>query len=161
MLEVHIAYPQDPLAEHARALEPTAFEDGYERASLFFVAVEDGRVVGMIRVIGDSPAGLKTLNEVGPVPGLDPFFTWDMASSVSEDAVVRHALYSAFLREGLRQGVYAAVAKIDGQAVVTRLRQVPAILAGDPPLYDRIVLGTGFARPVRFPARRELAPALR
>src|ERR1700754_4047817 len=93
MLAVHIAYPQDPLAEGARALEPAPFEDGYEQASLFFVAVEDGQAVGMIRVIGYSPAGLKTLNEVGPVPGLDPFLTWDVASVVHEDPEVGFALY--------------------------------------------------------------------
>lgn len=161
MLEVRIANPQDPLAELARALEPAPFADGYDRASLFFVAVEDGRVAGMIRVIQDSPAGLKTLNELGPVPGVDPFFTWDMASSVFEEPEVGLALYSAFLREGLRQGVYAAIARIDGEPVLTRLRQVPAFLAGDPPLYDRIVLGTGFSRPVSFPDRSELSPALR
>jgi hypothetical protein len=51
MLAVHITDAHEPLAELARALEPDAFAEPYERASLFFVAVEDGRAVGMIRVI--------------------------------------------------------------------------------------------------------------
>jgi hypothetical protein len=161
MLEVHIAHPQDPLAELARALEPAPFADGYDRASLFFVALEGDRAVGMIRILQDSPAGLKTLNELGPVRGLDPFFTWDLVSVVFAEAEVGLALYSAFLREGLRQGVYAALTRTDGEAALIRLRQVPAMLASKPPLYDRIVLGTGFARPVSFPGRRELSPALR
>jgi hypothetical protein len=179
MLEVHIAYPQDPLAECARALEPAPFDAGYERASLFFVAVEADQVLGMIRVIQDSPAGLRTLNEIGPVRGLEPFVTWDVASVVHDDAEVGFALYSAFLREGLRQGIYAAIALVPAdlvrqlnaaygpvflpigeRAVLMRLRQVPAILATNPPLYERIVLGQGFDRPVSFPGRSEAEPAL-
>ena len=188
MLAVHIAHAHDPLADAARELEPAPLEAAYDRASLFFVAVGDG-VEGMIRVLQDSPAGLKTLNDLGAGPpmGVDPFFTWDVVSVIHRDAEVGYALYSAFLREALRQGVYASiaalpvaaldrlnatygpifrplarVAAVNGvQPVKMRMRQVPAILAGNPPLYDRIVRGTGFERPVSFPGRPELAPALR
>jgi hypothetical protein len=180
MLEVRIAHPQDPLAESARMLEPAPLEAEYEQASLFFVALAEGRAVGMIRVIHHSPAGLRTLNALGPVPGLDPLSAWDIASVVHEDPEVGFALYHAFLHEGLRQGVYAAVAlvpedlaaqlnaaygriflPIGGRGVLVRLRQVPAILAANPPLYQRIVLGEGFGREVSFPGRSAPAPASR
>jgi hypothetical protein len=180
MLEVHIAHPQDPLAEVARLLETAPVEARYEPASLFFVALEGDQAVGMIRVIQDSPAGLRALHEIGPVPGLDPLSAWDVASVVHSDPEVGFALYHAFLHEGLRQGVYAAIAlvpeevsaqlnaaygriflPIGDRAVLMRLRQVPSILAGNPPLYQRIVLGEGFAREVSFPGRSASAPALR
>jgi hypothetical protein len=181
MLAVHIAHPGDALAEVARRLEPRRFEAGYEQASLFFVALEDDRPVGMIRVIQHSPAGLKTLNEIGPVPGLDPIAAWDVASVLHHESEVGYALYSAVLHEGLRQGVYAAIARVPEDlviqldaafgrrvfvplgrnAVLIRLRQVPAVLAGNPPLYQRIVLGESFAREVSFPGRSGSAPALR
>jgi hypothetical protein len=188
MLAIHIAHAGDPLADAARELEPGPLDPAYDRASLFFVAVGDG-IEGMIRVIQDSPAGLKTLNDLGagPLMGVDPFFTWDVVSVIHRDDEVGFGLYSAFLREALRQGVYASIAALPPaavdrlnatygpifrplagleptqglQPVSMRMRQVPAVLAGNPPLHRRIVLATGFARPVSFPGRRELAPALR
>jgi hypothetical protein len=181
MLAVHIAHPGDAVAETARRLEPRRFDAAHEQASLFFVALDDDRPVGMIRAIRHSAAGLPILNEIGPVPGLDPASAWDVASVVHSDPEVGYALYSAFLHEGLRQGVYAALARVPEEliaqldaafgrrifvpigptAVLMRLRQVPSVLAGNPPLYQRIVLGEGFSREVSFPGRSAPAPASR
>ncbi|GAB7041431.1 MULTISPECIES: GNAT family N-acyltransferase [Catenuloplanes] len=71
--------PDDPLADAARAVEQTVFEtefgldsdtmkaeySGYDAASRFIVVLDQARhrAAGVIRLIDESPAGLKTLND--------------------------------------------------------------------------------------------------
>jgi hypothetical protein len=82
--EFTIVGPDDPLADEARAVEETAFDEffendpeqleeeygPYEAASTFLVCrdTESDRVTGVMRFIRNSDAGLKSLNDLETKP---------------------------------------------------------------------------------------------
>ena len=140
-LQLHFD-PAGALLEAARACEADVFlrwfgntreqlDDEYapyDDASVFIaLAREDGDVIGACRLIVPSPAGLKTLNDVGREPwrldgersaraaGVDPANTWDVAT-----LGVRPGLGGA--------GMLAAAALYHGLIVASRVNRIQSIV---------------------------------
>lgn len=92
----------------------------YEGATGFLTVLrEDGEAVATARFIGDGPAGLKTLNDVGRPPwkvdglrsarsaGVDPAKTWDLATVAVRRGSGNGGLCASALYHGIFQASHA------------------------------------------------------
>jgi hypothetical protein len=152
-----VCYPitgSSPFADLGRTTELRVFEEvfgndrglmereygPYEHASRFFVVMDTERrqPAGVLRIIGNSSAGLKTLRDVAGEPlripredfqafhGVEDLDRcWDVGTvavlaeyrrSASQSRTVSLLLYRAFYLHALRHGIEHAVAIIDGHA---------------------------------------------
>lgn len=151
MLDLLVIGGGAPAAELGRAIERDVFAEAfgdtpellaaeyapYEAASTFFVAVDagSGEPAGVIRVITPSPAGFKSVEDLGrftdrPVPELldgrvDLARTWDIATLAVSPAhragAVSKALYATVCTAAEHAGITNYVAVLD--AAVLRLLQ--------------------------------------
>lgn len=161
-----------PFSDIARSLECEVFQEffgndphvmddaykDYERASEFFMAVDlrRGDPVGVLRVINQSPAGLKSLNDIASPPlaihpadvmayhGIEDLANcWDVGTLAvargyrgGEGKLISTMLYGHFHAEALRRGIDHAVAILDAHAYrqLTESLAIPFVpLAGSAP----------------------------
>lgn len=164
----------DPLSNVARQVECSVFHEffaaepeseaaeyaAYEKASLFFVAIDGERkaIAGVLRVIRHSEAGWKTLNDLDlqvaaeAAHGLTTA-CWDVATLAVPKAYrgqgeVSGRLYGATYVEAVRQGVEHMIAVLDEHAhrhLVDTLGIPFVPLAGAP---ARAYLGSPKCQPV-------------
>ncbi|MFN8028407.1 MAG: hypothetical protein U0W40_19220 [Acidimicrobiia bacterium] len=143
----------------------------YEAASVFFVVVDHRRRVpaGMMRVIMDSPAGFKSLEDLMPVWGVSPAealrsidaawdltHVWDFATlAVSREyrgeatlGLVTQALLQALTTVGQRSGGTHFVAILDAPVMRMLQWRLGRPFEPFPGLHARSYLGSASSIPV-------------
>src|SRR4051794_30966210 len=154
MFSIHVCGPDEAMAQRARELEYEVFAEAfgntpaqldaeygpYDPASRFVLAYDEERkrAAAMFRLILDSPAGLKTLNDIATVWGrpaltCDPERTGDIGSLVMRREYrgrhgydVHLALYHALFAEC--RGLDQVISIIDLQALAAITRAIGPVM---------------------------------